>query len=105
MNYFVIESGGKYLDHAILMDNDGNKVFENYLNMDYESMKYSVDLEEFVCAVMEASEETGGDQTIITLIGEDDVFIWSIIMGIENDDIRYSLVDWKKDGQSYKYED
>jgi hypothetical protein len=44
------------------------------------------------------------DQTIVTLIGEDGVFIWSVIMGPgENDMVRYSLVDWKKDGKNYRY--
>ena len=105
MNYFAIENNGEYYDHVILKDSDGNVMFENYLEMDYETMKYSTDLEDFVCAVMEASEEmSSGDQTIITLVGEDDVFIWSIIMGADDGDIRYNLVDWKSDGKSYRYE-
>ena len=46
------------------------------------------------------------EQTIVTLVGEDDVFIWSIVIGVEDngDDVRYALVDWKKDGKSYRYE-
>ena len=104
MNYFAIENNGQYYDHVTLRDDSGNLVFENYRDMDYETMKYSIDLEDFVCAVMEASEEIGGDQTIITLIGEDEAFIWSIIMGVEDGEIRYKLVDWQKDGKIYKYE-
>ena len=41
----------------------------------------------------------------INRFGEDDVFIWGIIMGPDAEDgIRYVLVDWKKDGKSYRYE-
>jgi hypothetical protein len=105
MSYFAIENNGEYHDHVILKDGNGHIMFENYLDMDYETMKYSTDLEDFVCAVMEASEEmSGGDQTVITLVGEDDVFIWGIIIGNVDGDIRYSLVDWKKDGKNYRYD-
>jgi hypothetical protein len=41
---------------------------------------------------------------ILTLVGEDDIFIWSIIAGYVDDEIRYVLVDWKKDGKNYRYE-
>lgn len=105
MNYFAIECNGQFRENVILRDSDGNVVFTDYLEKDYEAMKYSTDLEEFVCAVMEACEELGGDQVALTLIGEDDVFIWGIIMGYDEDDmLRYSLVDWKQDGQNYRYE-
>lgn len=106
MNYFAIEHGGNYYDHVVLKDSDGHPVFTDYLDMDYETMKYSTDLEDFVCAVMEAADEDGGaDQTVITLVGEDGVFIWGIIIGYDEDDmLRYVLVDWKKDGKNYSYE-
>ena len=106
MNYFSIEHNGKCYENVLLKDNDGNIVFYNYLTMDYETMKYSVDLEDFVCTVMEASEKIdAGGQTIITLVGDDGVFIWSIIIGYDEDEaLRYVLVDWKKDGRSYRYE-
>jgi hypothetical protein len=75
--------------------------------MSYEEMKSCAILEYFVEAAMSAADRICGvedDQTIVTLVGNDDVFIWSIIMGYENDDIRYCLVDWKKDGRSFRYE-
>ena len=108
MNYFAIERNGEYRGRVALRDGDGSIAFENYLDMDYETMKYSTDLEDFVLAVMEATDEEYGsdnDQTIITLIGEDDIFIWSIIMGSDDDGtIRYNIVDWKKAGKNYRYE-
>lgn len=108
MNYFAIECDGKYFDHVMLRDDENNIMFENYLDMDYETMKYSTDLEDFVCAVMDATSEMCGhdrNQAVITLVGEDDVFIWGIIMGADDDGmIRYSLVDWKSDGKNYRYE-
>lgn len=103
MNYFAVEYGSSYRDHITIVDQDGNRVFENYLNMTYDEMKEQEDLEEFVIAIMDAASD-GQDQAIITLIGDDDVFIWSVIMGVVDDEIRYNLVDWTKDGKKYRYE-
>ena len=107
-NYFAIERNGQCWSPVILADRNGNTAYEEFLDMSYDEMKNSVLLEDFVVAAMEAADRNCGvddDQTIVTLVGSDDVFIWSIIMGYENDDIRYCLVDWKKDGYSYKYAD
>lgn len=108
MSYFAIERNQHCMDHVVIKDNENNVLFKNYLNMSYDEMKSSEDLEEFVVAIMDAaSKSIGGDneQTIVTLVGDDDVFIWSIIIGMEDDDgdIKYVLVDWKKDGKSYRY--
>lgn len=106
-NYFAIERNEQCWAPVILADRNGNHAYEEFLNMSYDEMKNSALLEDFVVAAMEAADRNCGvddDQTIVTLVGNDDVFIWSIIMGYENDDIRYCLVDWKKDGKSYRYE-
>ena len=105
-NYFAIERNEQCWSPVILADRNGDPVFEEFLDMSYEEMKNSALLEDFVVSAMEAADRVCGvedDQTIVTLVGSDDVFIWSIIMGYENDDIRYCLVDWKKDGHSYRY--
>lgn len=109
MSYFAIERGSHYLDHVVLKDTiDGGEGFENYLNMTYDEMKSQEDLDDFVLANMEAADAIAhdeDDQTIVTLIGDDDIFIWSIIMGtVEEDSVNYVLVDWKKDGHQYRYE-
>lgn len=107
MNYFTIERGRLYIDHIVLRNNEGHVVFGDYFNLSYDEMKSREDLSDFVLAVMEATDasaEWDNDQTIITLIGEDDVFVWSIIMGTVDSDVRYSLVDWTKDGKKYRYE-
>ena len=108
MSYFAIERNGDAWDHIMIVDNYKNVTFAQYLDMDYDTMKSQEDLEEFVVAVMEATStevENEDDQTIVTLIGEDDIFIWSIIMGPgEDDTVKYALVDWKKDGHNYRYE-
>jgi hypothetical protein len=108
MSYFAIERGGECWDHVIIRNNNGDAMFSNYDSMSYNEMKSSEDLEEFVVAVMEATDSVANgeeDQTIITLIGDDDVFIWSIIIGtVDEDGLKYSLVDWKKNGKSYRYE-
>ena len=106
MNYFAIERGETYLDHVVLKSNN-DEVFLNYLDLTYDEMKHQKDLEDFVIAVMDAMSNDfneDNDQTIITLIGEDNIFIWSIIMGHLDGEIHYSLVDWKQDGKNYRYE-
>lgn len=107
-NYFAIERDGENWMPVILADSNGDPAFTEFLDMDYEEMKSSALLEDFVVASMEAADRICGvddDQTVVTLVGSDGVFIWGIIMGYENDDIRYCLVDWKKDGHSYRYVD
>lgn len=108
MNYFAIERNGNYQDHIMIQDNETNNiVFENYLNMTYDEMVSQDDIEEFVVAIMDIMDaETDGsdDQTIITLIGDDDIFIWSILMGTVDDDLRYLPIDWKANGKKYRYE-
>lgn len=108
MSYFAIERNGEAWDHVDFADNDGNIVFTNYLQMSYDEMKSQEDLNDFVVAVMDAinSECNSEDAaSIITLIDDNDLFAWSILMGPgENGDIRYVLVDWKKDGKNYRYE-
>lgn len=102
MSYFSIEHNQEYLDRVVIRDKDENVVFGKYLDMTYDEMKSSEDLEEFVVAVMDAA---GDGQVLITLVGDDDVFIWSIMIGANGDDgVNYVLVDWKKDGKNYRYE-
>ena len=106
-NYFAIERNETCHTPVILADRNGDIVFAEFLDMSYEEMKSNESLEDFVVAAMEAADKICGvddDQTILTLVGSDDVFIWSIIMGVVDDEIRYSLVDWKKDGKNYRYE-
>lgn len=106
-NYFAIERNEQCWDHVLPID-IGNERFKKFKDMTYDEMKSSEDLDYFVAATMESVNRFTGsedEQTIITLVGEDDVFIWSVIMGPgENENIRYSLVNWKKDGKSYRYE-
>ena len=108
-NYFAIERNGECWTNVILADENGNLAFEEFLDMNYNEMKDSALLEDFVVAAMDAANRKSGeidDQTVVTLIGEDDVFIWGIMMEKDvdlEDHIRYVLVDWKKDGKSYKY--
>lgn len=107
MNYFAIERNGQCWTNVLLADSNGDPTFDEFLDMTYDEMKSSDRLPDFVVSVMDATNDAvdkSDDQTIITLIGEDGVFIWSVIMGPgENDIVRYSLVDWKKDGKNYRY--
>ena len=107
-NYFAIERNGRCWDPVMLQSRNGDSDFSSFMNMTYDEMKSSEDIEKFIVAAMEATNEISGtadDQTVVNLVGEDGVFIWGIIMGPgENEDINYAFVDWKKDGKSYKYE-
>lgn len=107
MSYFAIERSGQCWTNVLLADSNGDPTFGEFLDMTYDEMKSSDRLPDFVVSVMDAANnavDKSDDQTIITLIGEDGVFIWSVIMGPgENDMVRYSLVDWKKDGKNYRY--
>lgn len=106
-NYFAIERNGQCWDHVLPIE-VGNERFKKFKDMTYNEMKSSEDLDYFVATTMESVNlftDSEDEQTIVTLIDEDDVFIWSVIMGPgEDDTIKYLIVDWKKDGKSYRYE-
>ena len=105
MNYFAIERNQKCIDHVFLKDKDDNMVFGDYLNLTYDEMSTRQDLEEFVVAMFDAANADGDNaQMLVTLVGEDDVFIWGIMIGLVEEELRYVLIDWKKDGKSYRYE-
>lgn len=106
-NIFVIERNGQYWE-GVLLDDQGSPVFAEFLDMNYDEMKSNEYLENFVVAVIDVTNyisESCDDQTIINLVDENMVLIWGILIGPdEGEDIRYSLVDWKKDGKIYRYE-
>lgn len=114
MNYFVTEgsytdsNGEKVVyqhDHSCLMDENGNPAFTEFYNFTYDEMANSAALDDFVAAVWEASELDNPDveDMIVILVDEDDTFIWSIAMGVVDDDLMYNLIDWKKDGKIFKF--
>ena len=107
-SYFAIERNGQCWSPVMLKSRNGNSDFSNFLEMTYNEMKSNEDIEKFVVAAMDATNSISGtadDQTVVTLVGEDGVFIWGIIMGPgEDGDIKYSFVDWKIDGKSYRYD-
>lgn len=110
MNYFSIEVNGECYSPVILADSNGNPAFAEFLDMTYDEMKNSEHLEDFVIAAMEAAERRGDGEeeysdVVVTLIGEDDFFIWGIIMSADGDNITYKVVDWKADGKHFKYAD
>lgn len=106
MNNLTIECNGLCLENVMLFNVNGEVKFEEFWNMSYNEMKSSDVLADFVDAIVDATDKQFGkfDDAIATLIGEDSIFIWSIIIGIDGDDLRYVLVDWKKDGKNYRYE-
>ena len=107
-NYFALERGNQCFEKMCMVNNDGDLLFLDVMNMSYDEMRSYENLEAFVDCSMDLSNKlfkSEDEQTIITLVGEDDVFIWSIIVGPEdNDTLRYVLVDWKKDGKQYRYQ-
>lgn len=108
-NYFSIERAGKCHDNVVFRDNNEDLVFEDLMNMSCGEAQTYDNIDMFVECVMDVSNQLFGsddDQTIITLIGKDSVFIWSMIVGVGDDkeELKYVFVDWKKDGRSYRYE-
>ena len=108
-NYFVVERSGKHIDRVSFLKDDGTVAFEDVINMSYNEIKQYEHIEAFVVATMDATNQyfnEGDVETLITLVGDDDVFVWSILIGSEGDDdrIRYAFVDWLKDGRKYRYE-
>ena len=108
-NYFAVEHNGTCAENMVIVNDNGEIAFEDLMNMSYEEMKSYDDLESFVATVMEISEAQfgakGHPETVVTLIDKDGVFIWGIVMAPgEGDEIRYALIDWRKDGKSFKYE-
>jgi hypothetical protein len=109
MSYFAIERNNQCWDRVGMRADDGSEIemWDRYRGMTYNEMKSREDLSDFVADVMCAANDisgTNGGQTIITLIGDDNVFIWSILMDYcEEDFIRYCLIDWKKDEKKYRY--
>lgn len=107
-NYFVIERNGEFFENILLTDSAGNTVFTETMSMSYKELVES-DLGDFIPCVMEAADEcfgSDGGQTVLTLIGEDDNFIWSVLMDVDAEDkdqIRYCFIDWNKDGKKYRY--
>lgn len=114
MNYFVIEGsytdsdGEKVVyqhDHSVLMDENNEPVFAEFYDFTYDEMKNSDMLNDFVAAIWGASEleEPDVEDMMVVLVDEDDTFVWSIMMGIVNDELMYTLTDWKKDGKIFKF--
>ena len=108
-NYFVVERNGKCIEHLSFVKDDGMIAFEDVLNMSYDKIKQYEHIEEFVVATMDATNQYFNEndaETLITLVGEDDVFIWSILIGSEegSNNIRYVFINWLADDKRYCYE-
>ena len=106
-SYFAVERGGKCVDHITIRTDDFKTAFKDLMNMSYDEMKAYDHMQSFVVAVMDAANSyfnSIDEMTVITLVGADDVFIWSVIINSENSDkMNYAFVDWKKDGKYYRY--
>lgn len=107
-NYFAIERKDRCFENMYITNDLGAVMFEDLMDMSYDEMKAYDKLENFVATAMKISNElfeSEDEETVITLVGEDDVFIWGIIVGPENEEsLKYVLVDWKKDGKNYRYQ-
>ena len=93
-NYFAIEYKGYCLDHC----QPNNDLVKEFSNMSYEDI-LKHDLDEFICNTLdyvETSFDYEGEEVIVTLIGEDDIFIWSVVMQqIDDENVKYvTYVEW-----------
>lgn len=108
MAYFAVERNGQSISNVVITGNDGQIMFKDMMEMSYDEMKTHDGLEEFIVCVMNTTNkhfDDADEQTCITLIDDEGVFIWGIIIGPgENEgDLRYVLIDWRKDEKRYKY--
>lgn len=108
-NYFNIERGNKFFENVFLVDTNNNQTFLDVMEMSYEEIKNYDDIDNFVHCVMEASNrafETDDELTLINLVDKDEVFVWGILIGPDqnSDKLRYAFIDWHKDGKNYRYE-
>lgn len=108
-NYFAIERDSKCIEHVCFKDSNDDIMFEDVMNMSYDEFKTYKDIGIFIGCAMDAINkffDNKDEQTIITLISEDDIFMWSILIGPgdNENDLRYAFIDWMKDGRSYRYE-
>lgn len=107
-NYFTIERSGQCIDHVLIKRDDETIAFQDVMNMSYSEIKSYKDIDTLVTCLMDTTNEyfdSIDEQTIITLVGPDDVFIWSILIGPgdTSDELKYAFVDWRKDEKSYRY--
>ena len=108
-NYFSVERNGKCVEHLLIRREDDTIAFEDVMSMSYDELKSYEFLDLFIAAIMDATNKyfnEGDDQTAVTLVGEDDVFIWGLLIGPgdEEDEFKYCFIDWLKDGKKYRYE-
>lgn len=114
MKYFTIERNGRCwesTDKIVHRVNMMQSRIDELKNSTYDEMKSKHWIEGFILAIMEEADElsgTTGDQTIVTLVDENNIFVWSIIIAATenyktNFEVNYSFVDWKKDGKNYRY--
>jgi hypothetical protein len=108
-NYFAIERDGKCIEHLVIRRDDDTVAFEDVMQMSYEELKAYEYIDAFIAAIMDAANSyfnEGDAQTAITLVGEDGVFIWGLLIGPgdEEDEFKYCFIDWLKDGKKYRYE-
>lgn len=108
-NYFAIERNGRCIDHLRIRRDDDTIAFEDVMNMSYDELKAYEGIDVFIAAIMDATNERfneSDDQTAVTLVRADDVFIWGLLIGPgdEEDEFKYCFIDWLKDGKKYRYE-
>ena len=106
-NYFSIERNDHCIENILFKNDKGEIIFQEVLSMTYDEVKSYERIEEFVVCVMDVTNdffEDDDNQTLLTLIGEDGVFLWSILIGPDKEDaIRYAFLNWQKDGKKYRY--
>ena len=114
--YFIAEVnyGEEHLTSQKLYsigDYDGSTLYEDFFNIteckDFDNAKNK---DEFVATVVQMAQEYFADngefdKVLFTAIDKDThVFQWGVEISIaDNDNLQYASVDWKKDGNIFKY--
>ena len=110
-NYLIVEAHcgeETYTSNKIEAIKGDNKLFfEEVFNIvDFKRIKRYSKLEDFILCMVDVSKEVfeiNFHSLTLTLVdGKDDTFIWGIDVNVSNS-ITYKLLDWRKDGNLFKY--
>ena len=104
MNTFSIERGDQVI-HGIVFVEDVE--YSDLINARGEEAKNHSYLNEFimdVCYMALDKFEESEEDIVCTLVDEDEYFIWSILINIDDPEhVKYKFIDWEKENKKYCY--
>ena len=99
MNKILVEQNGSIFNFEFDGSNDVKE-------MSYTEIQEYDDLEDFLNQVVDSVSNVteSKEDVVITLTDETGVFIWSIIIAFDAEELNYKFVDWEGSGKTIKYD-